>query len=46
MTSEGNRLRNEMGKLTKQAVQQTKKYQLLEQKMANVEFDRWDDEYQ
>lgn len=40
MIDDGNKLRNELTKLTKQAVQQTKKYQLLEQNKANVESDR------
>ncbi|CAF4921080.1 unnamed protein product [Pieris macdunnoughi] len=39
-TDDGNRLRNEVSKLTKQSVQQTKKYQLLEQAKAGVEGDR------
>ncbi|CAG4970755.1 unnamed protein product [Colias eurytheme] len=37
---DGNRLRNEVSKLTKQGVQQMKKYQLLEQAKAGVEHDR------
>lgn len=40
MIDDGNKLRNEVTKLTKQAVQQTKKYQLLEQNKANVESER------
>ncbi|XP_052752847.1 cilia- and flagella-associated protein 58-like [Galleria mellonella] len=40
MIDDGNRLRNEVSKLTKQATQQTKKYQLLEGNKANVESER------
>ncbi|XP_047539551.1 cilia- and flagella-associated protein 58-like [Vanessa atalanta] len=40
MIDDGNRLRNEVTKLTKQALQQMKKYQLLEQAKAGVESDR------
>ncbi|CAH0721042.1 unnamed protein product, partial [Brenthis ino] len=40
MIDDGNRLRNEVSKLTKQAVQQMKRYQLLEQAKAGVESDR------
>ncbi|XP_059050606.1 cilia- and flagella-associated protein 58-like [Achroia grisella] len=40
MIDDGNRLRNEVSKLTKQAVQQTKKYQLLEGNKASVESER------
>jgi hypothetical protein len=40
MTDDSNRLRTEVSKLTKQAVQQTKKYALLEQNKAAVESER------
>ncbi|XP_045455418.1 cilia- and flagella-associated protein 58-like [Melitaea cinxia] len=40
MIDDGNRLRNEVSKLSKQAMQQMKKYQLLEQAKAGVESDR------
>ncbi|XP_063834480.1 cilia- and flagella-associated protein 58-like [Ostrinia nubilalis] len=40
MIDDGNRLRNEVSKLTKQAVQQMKKYTLLEQNKAAVESER------
>ncbi|XP_052744958.1 cilia- and flagella-associated protein 58-like [Bicyclus anynana] len=40
MTDESNRLRNEVSKLSKQAVQQTKKFQLLEQAKAGIIADR------
>lgn len=40
MIDDGNRLRNEVSKLTKQNIQQMKKYQLLEQAKAGVESDR------
>ncbi|XP_053619335.1 cilia- and flagella-associated protein 58-like isoform X1 [Plodia interpunctella] len=40
MTDEGTRLRNELTKMRKDAVQQTKRYQLLEKNKAAVESDR------
>lgn len=40
MIDDGNRLRNEVSKLTKSAVQQMKKYTLLEQSKAAVETER------
>ncbi|XP_072932969.1 cilia- and flagella-associated protein 58-like [Epargyreus clarus] len=40
MIDDGNRLRNEVSKLTKHGVQQMKKYQLLEQNKAGVEAER------
>lgn len=38
---DGNKLRNEVSKLTKQNLQAMKKYQLLEQAKAAVEGERW-----
>ncbi|XP_013185024.1 cilia- and flagella-associated protein 58 [Amyelois transitella] len=40
MTDEGTRLRNEVSKMRKEAVQQTKRYQLLEKAKASVESER------
>ncbi|XP_061723213.1 cilia- and flagella-associated protein 58-like [Cydia pomonella] len=40
MTSDNNKMRNEVSKLTKQAVQQMKKYQRLEQIKADTESER------
>lgn len=40
MIDDGIKLRNEVTKLTKQAVQQMKKYQLLEKAKSSVESDR------
>lgn len=40
MIDDCNRLRNEVSKLTKQAIQQTKRYQLLEQAKAGIIADR------
>ncbi|XP_063629584.1 cilia- and flagella-associated protein 58-like [Cydia splendana] len=40
MTNDNNKVRNEVSKLTKQAVQQTKKYQRLEQLKGDTEIER------
>ncbi|KOB67146.1 Coiled-coil domain-containing protein, partial [Operophtera brumata] len=40
MASEGKQLRNDIMKLTKQGIQQYKKYQVLEKKLSNVESER------
>ncbi|XP_063389253.1 cilia- and flagella-associated protein 58-like [Cydia fagiglandana] len=40
MTSDNNKVRNEVSKLTKQAVQQTKRYQRLEQQKGDTELER------